>query len=97
LPLLNQRPFRPPDPTKRMRLISLLIRIAIFVFVLVFALANTHVVTLTLIPGISGLTLEAPMVLWLLGIFSLGVFACFLLLLPTLMRAWRRPADPDGN
>lgn len=80
-----------------MRLISLLIRIAIFVFVLVFALANTHGVTLTLIPGIAGLTIEAPMVLWLLGIFSLGVLACFLMLLPTLMRAWRRPADSDGN
>lgn len=76
-------------------LISLL-RILIFLVVLVFALANTHPVQLTLIPGLSGMTFEAPMVVWLLAIFAAGVFAAFLFLLPTLVRGWRR-RDQDGN
>jgi len=47
-------------------------------------------VKLTLVPGIEGLMFEAPMVVWLLGSFALGVAACFLFLLPTLVAAWRR-------
>lgn len=73
-----------------MRLLSFITRIALFLLVLVFALANTHLVKLTLVPGIGGLIFEAPMVVWLLGSFALGVAACFLFLLPTLVAAWRR-------
>ena len=73
-----------------MRLLSFITRIALFLLVLVFALANTHLVKLILVPGIEGLIFEAPMVVWLLGSFALGVAACFLFLLPTLVAAWRR-------
>jgi len=73
-----------------MRLFSFIARIALFILVLVFALANTHLVTLTLVPGIEGLRFEAPIVVWLLGSFALGIAACFLFLLPTLVAAWRR-------
>ncbi len=73
-----------------MRLFSFITRIALFLLVLVFALANTHLVKLTLVPGIEGLMFEAPMVVWLLGSFALGIAACFLFLLPTLVAAWRR-------
>jgi len=73
-----------------MRLLSFITRIALFLLVLVFALANTQLVKLTLVPGIEGLIFEAPMVVWLLGSFALGVAACFLFLLPTLVAAWRR-------
>jgi len=73
-----------------MRLLAFIIRTILFLLVLVFALANTHSVTMTLIPGVSGLSFEAPMVLWLLGVFTLGVLACFLFLLPTLMAGWRK-------
>jgi len=73
-----------------MRLFSFIARIALFILVLVFALANTHLVTLTLVPGIEGLRFEAPIVVWLLGSFALGIAACFLFLLPTLEAAWRR-------
>jgi uncharacterized integral membrane protein len=73
-----------------MRLLSFIFRILLFFLVLVFALANTHPVVLTLVPGVVGLSFEAPMVLWLLAVFCLGVFACFLFLLPTLMASWRK-------
>jgi uncharacterized integral membrane protein len=73
-----------------MRLLSFITRIALFLLVLVFALANTQLVKLTLVPGIEGLMFEAPMVVWLLGSFALGIAACFLFLLPTLVAAWRR-------
>lgn len=73
-----------------MRLLSFVVRILLFLLVLMFALANTHPVTLTLLPGVAGLTFEAPMVLWVLGIFCLGVFACLILLLPTLIAGWRK-------
>ena len=42
-----------------MRLLSFITRIALFLLVLVFALANTHLVKLTLVPGIEGLIFEA--------------------------------------
>jgi uncharacterized integral membrane protein len=81
-----------------MRLIAFAIRLVLFLLVLLFALANTHSVSLTLIPGVTGLTFEAPMALWMLGIFALGVLVCFLYLLPTLVAAWRKPAkDLNGN
>lgn len=73
-----------------MRLLLFITRIALFLLVLVFALANTQLVKLTLVPGIEGLMFEAPMVVWLLGSFALGIAACFLFLLPTLVAAWRR-------
>ena len=78
-----------------MRLLAFIIRTMLFLLVLVFALANTHSVTMTLIPGVSGLSFEAPMVLWLLGVFTLGMIACFLFLLPTLMASWRKGQRGD--
>jgi|GEM_PF-601524 len=75
-------------------LISLL-RVLVFLALLVFALANTHPVQLTLIPGVSGMTFEAPMVVWFLAIFAAGVFAALLFLLPTLVRGWRK--NKNGN
>jgi uncharacterized integral membrane protein len=72
-----------------------LIRVVLFLVLLAFALANTHPVQLTLIPGVSGMTFEAPMVVWLLAIFTAGVLAAFLFLLPTLVRGWRK--HKDGN
>ncbi len=76
-----------------MRLLRFFFRVAIFLLVMIFALANTHPVTVTLIPGIQGLTFEAPMMVWVLGIFLAGIFACLFLLLPTLVRGWRRSRD----
>lgn len=81
-----------------MRLIAFVFRLALFLVVLLFALANTHPVSLTLVPGMDRLTFEAPMALWVVGIFALGVLVCFLYLLPTLVSAWRKPAkDLNGN
>ena len=73
-----------------MRLLSLIVRVMVFLVALAFALGNTHPVTLTLVPGVSGLRFEAPMVLWLLGMFFAGVAACFIFLLPTLVAGWRK-------
>ncbi len=78
-----------------MRLLSFIFRIFLFFLVLVFALANTHPVVLTLVPGVMGLSFEAPMVVWLLTVFCLGIAACFLFLLPTLVAAWRKGARGD--
>jgi hypothetical protein len=50
---------------------------------------------LTLVPGVTGLSFEAPMVVWLLTVFCLGIVACFLFLLPTLVAAWRKGARGD--
>jgi len=79
-----------------MRFLSFLFRTLIFILVLVFALANTHPVVLTLLPGVDGLRFEAPMVLWILAIFILGVGAAFLFTLPALIRGWRREKS-NGN
>lgn len=73
-----------------MRWIAFFLRIVLFLVVLVFALANTHPVVVTLIPGVAGLSFEAPMVVWLLTMFTAGVLACFIALLPTLVSNWRR-------
>lgn len=72
-----------------MRLLSLIVRIALFLLVLLFALANTHTVTLTLLPGVPGLAFDAPLVLWLVAVFALGVLVAVLFMLPTLVRKSR--------
>lgn len=74
-----------------MRLFSLIVRIALFLLALVFALANTHTVKLTLLPGVPGLVFDAPMVLWLLAVFVLGVLVAVIYMLPTLVRKKRTP------
>lgn len=76
-----------------MRLFRFVFRVALFLLVMIFALANTHPVTVTLIPGINGLTFEAPMMVWVLGVFLAGILAALFLLLPTLVRGWRRSRD----
>jgi lipopolysaccharide assembly protein A len=80
-----------------MRFIAFLFRAIVFILVLVFALANTQPVVLTLVPGVAGLRYEAPMVIWLLGIFMAGVIATFIFLLPTLIRGWRKPPTHHGD
>jgi uncharacterized integral membrane protein len=80
-----------------MQFIAFLLRAAIFILVLVFALANTQPVVLTLVPGVAGLRFEAPMVIWLLGIFVAGVAATFIFLLPTLIRGWRKNNNHHGD
>jgi uncharacterized integral membrane protein len=66
-----------------------MVRIALFLLALFFALANTHSVTLTLVPGVSGLVLNAPLVLWLLAAFVLGALVALLYMLPSLVRKKR--------
>jgi uncharacterized integral membrane protein len=73
-----------------MRLLSIVLKIVVFGLVLVFALANTQPVWLTLIPGVAGLAFHAPLALWLLAAFVAGVLGSLLVLLPTLVAAWRR-------
>jgi len=73
-----------------MHLLSLILRIAVFGLVLVFALANTETVWLTLLPGVPGLAFQAPLAVWLLVAFAAGVVMSLLVLMPTLVTAWRR-------
>ncbi len=73
-----------------MRLLSLILRIVLFGLVLVFALANTETVLLTLLPGVPGLAFQAPLAVWLLMAFAAGVLMSLLVLMPTLVAAWRR-------
>ena len=73
-----------------MRLLSLILRIAVFGLVLVFALSNTETVWLTLLPGVPGLAFQAPLAVWLLVAFAAGVVMSLLVLMPTLVTAWRR-------
>lgn len=72
-----------------MRAIAWLIRIVVFVLFLAFAIENTEPVVINLFLGYY---LEAPLVLFLLGVLLIGVFLGMLMLVPNLIRKRRELA-----
>lgn len=73
-----------------MRAIAWLIRIVVFVLFLAFAIENTEPVVINLFLGYF---LEAPLVLFLLGVLLLGVLVGMLLLVPNLLSKRRELAS----
>ena len=72
-----------------MRAIIWLFRIAVFVLFLAFAIENTEPVVINLFLGYY---LEAPLVLFLLGVLLIGVLLGMLMLVPNLLRKRRELA-----
>jgi uncharacterized integral membrane protein len=72
-----------------MRAIAWIIRIVVFVLLLAFAIENTEPVVINLFLGYY---LEAPLVLFLLGVLLIGVFLGMLMLVPNLIRKRRELA-----
>lgn len=72
-----------------MRVIAWIIRIVVFVLFLAFAIENTEPAVINLFLGY---TLEAPLVLLLLGALLFGVLLGMLMLVPNLLRKRRELA-----
>ena len=72
-----------------MQLIAWLIKIVIFIALLGFALGNTEVVHLGVF-GKQEVGFDAPLVVFLLGFFALGMIVGLLTLLPRVMRQRRQ-------
>ena len=72
-----------------MQLIAWLIKIVIFIALLGFALGNTEVVHLGVF-GKQEVGFDAPLVVFLLGFFALGMIVGLLTLAPRVMRQRRQ-------
>jgi putative membrane protein len=72
-----------------MRAFIWLFRIAVFVLFLAFAIENTEPVVINLFLGYY---LEAPLVLFLLGVLLIGICLGMLMLVPNLLRKRRELA-----
>ena len=69
-----------------MRTFFLLIKSIIFLVVFLFSLNNTHVTTINIFPGVADIALDAPLIIWLLLFFFLGIVVTVLFFLPTVLK-----------
>tara|TARA_B100000963_G_C22567600_1_gene644478 strand:+ start:486 stop:704 length:219 start_codon:yes stop_codon:yes gene_type:complete len=57
-----------------------------FLVVFIFALNNTHIATVNIFPGFVDVALDAPLIIWLLLFFILGMVVTLGLFFPMLLR-----------
>jgi uncharacterized integral membrane protein len=69
-----------------MRILSLILKIALFVLVVIFAVRNTDVVTVRYLPGQEW---QAPLVFVLLAVFAAGIVLGLAAALPRIFRQRR--------
>lgn len=69
-----------------MKILTWLVRIALFLLVISFAVRNTDLVLIRWIPGFE---IELPVILALLAAFMFGLLAAWLILLPSWLKAKR--------
>ena len=69
-----------------MRIFFLLLKGIIFLVVFVFSLNNTHLVTINIFPGVANVAIDAPLILWLLLFFILGIILAAILFFPTILK-----------
>ena len=69
-----------------MRIFFLVIKSIIFLVVFLFSLNNTHVTTVNIFPGVADIAIDAPLIIWLLLFFLLGIVITVIFFLPTVLK-----------
>ena len=69
-----------------MRTFFLIVKSIVFLIVFLFSLNNTHITTINIFPGFSDIAIDAPLIIWLLLFFFLGVVLTVILFLPTVLK-----------
>ena len=69
-----------------MRTFFLVVKSIIFLLVFLFSLNNTHVTTINVFPGVANIALDAPLIIWLLLFFVLGIVVTVIFFLPTVLK-----------
>ena len=69
-----------------MRTFFLIVKSIVFLIVFLFSLNNTHITTINIFPGFSDIAIDAPLIIWLLLFFFLGVVVTVIFLLPVVLR-----------
>ena len=69
-----------------MRTFFLVVKSIIFLVVFLFSLNNTHVITVNIFPGFADIAVDAPLIIWLLLFFFLGIVITVIFFLPTVLK-----------
>ena len=69
-----------------MRTFFLIVKSIIFLIVFLFSLNNTHVTTINVFPGVADIAIDAPLIIWLLLFFFLGVVVTVIFFLPSVLK-----------
>ena len=69
-----------------MRTFFLVVKSIIFLVVFLFSLNNTHVTTVNIFPGVADIAVDAPLIIWLLLFFFLGIVVTVIFFLPTVLK-----------
>ena len=69
-----------------MRTFFLVIKSIIFIVVFLFSLNNTHVTTVNIFPGVADIAVDAPLIIWLLLFFFLGIVITVIFFLPKVLK-----------
>ena len=69
-----------------MRTFFLVVKAIIFLVVFIFSLNNTHVTTVNIFPGVVDIAIDAPLIIWLLLFFFLGIVVTVIFFLPTVLK-----------
>ena len=69
-----------------MRTFFLVVKSIIFLLVFLFSLNNTHITTINVFPGVADIALDAPLIIWLLLFFFLGIVITVIFFLPTVLK-----------
>ena len=70
-----------------MRVFFLIFKTIIFLFVFVFSINNTQIATVNFFPGLADIAVDAPLILWLLLFFLLGIFVAAIFFFPTVLKS----------
>ena len=69
-----------------MRTFFLVVKSIIFLVVFLFSLNNTHVTTVNIFPGVADIAVDAPLIIWLLLFFFLGIVITVIFFLPKVLK-----------
>ena len=69
-----------------MRTFFLVVKSIIFLVVFLFSLNNTHVTTINIFPGVADIAVDAPLIIWLLLFFFLGIVITVIFFLPAVLK-----------
>ena len=64
----------------------LVVKSIIFLVVFLFSLNNTHVTTINIFPGVADVAVDAPLIIWLLLFFFLGIVITVVFFLPRVLK-----------
>ena len=69
-----------------MRTFFLVVKSIVFLVVFLFSLNNTHITTVNIFPGVTDIAVDAPLIIWLLLFFLLGIVITVIFFLPTVLK-----------